>query len=193
MILLVDHKDSFTRNLEHLLANFEEVVVLDRLEAAAAANSEKSRMVVFSPGPGKPADYPETQALYQQLRGKKPILGVCLGFQLMLEEEGATIVRQPQVLHGVETEIETDPESITYNGIEPPVKVGRYHSLQVESTSLSNLPTGIRITARDRIRNVPLSFEDCEKRLFGIQYHPESFLTSHGHAILANIIQYCME
>ena len=192
MILLVDHKDSFTRNLEHLLSEFEEVVVLDRLEATEAANSEKSRMVVLSPGPGKPADYPETQALYHQLRGKKPILGVCLGFQLMLEEEGATIVRQTQVLHGVETEIETDPESITYNGIEPPVKVGRYHSLQVEPSSLSSLPTGIRTTARDRIRNVPLSFEDCEKRLFGIQYHPESFLTSHGHAILANVIRYCM-
>ena len=192
MILLVDHKDSFTRNLEHLLSEFEEVVVLDRLEATEAANSEKSRMVVLSPGPGKPADYPETQALYHQLRGKKPILGVCLGFQLMLEEEGATIVRQTQVLHGVETEIETDPESITYNGIEPPVKVGRYHSLQVEPSSLSSLPTGIRTTARDRIRNVPLSFEDCEKRLFGIQYHPESFLTSHGHAILTNVIRYCM-
>jgi anthranilate synthase/aminodeoxychorismate synthase-like glutamine amidotransferase len=192
MILLVDHKDSFTRNLEHLLSEFEEVVVLDRLEATEAANSEKSRMVVLSPGPGKPADYPETQALYQQLRGKKPILGVCLGFQLMLEEEGATIVRQPQVLHGVETEIETDPESITYEGIEPPVKVGRYHSLQVECSSLSSLPTGIRTTARDRIRNVPLSFEDCERRLFGIQYHPESFLTSHGHAILTNVIRYCL-
>ena len=192
MILLVDHKDSFTRNLEHLLSEFEEVVVLDRLEAVEVANSEKSRMLVFSPGPGKPADYPETQALYQQLRGKKPILGVCLGFQLMLEEEGATIVRQPQVLHGVETEIETDPESITYNGIEPPVKVGRYHSLQVESSSLSSLSTGIRTTARDRIRNVPLSFEDCERRLFGMQYHPESFLTSHGHAILTNVIRYCL-
>jgi anthranilate synthase/aminodeoxychorismate synthase-like glutamine amidotransferase len=192
MILLVDHKDSFTRNLEHLLSEFEEVVVLDRLEATEAANSEKSRMVVLSPGPGKPADYPETQALYHQLRGKKPILGVCLGFQLMLEEEGATIVRQPQVLHGVETEIETDPESITYEGIEPPVKVGRYHSLQVECSSLSSLPTGIRTTARDRIRNVPLSFEDCERRLFGIQYHPESFLTSHGHAILTNVIRYCL-
>ena len=192
MILLVDHKDSFTRNLEHLLSEFEEVVVLDRLEAVEVANSEKSRMLVFSPGPGKPADYPETQALYQQLRGKKPMLGVCLGFQLMLEEEGATIVRQPQVLHGVETEIETDPESITYNGIEPPVKVGRYHSLQVESSSLSSLSTGIRTTARDRIRNVPLSFEDCERRLFGMQYHPESFLTSHGHAILTNVIRYCL-
>ena len=192
MILLVDHKDSFTRNLEHLLSEFEEVVVLDRLEATEAANSEKSRMVVLSPGPGKPADYPEAQALYHQLRGKKPILGVCLGFQLMLEEEGATIVRQPQVLHGVETEIETDPESITYNSIEPPVKVGRYHSLQVECSSLSSLPTGIRTTARDRIRNVPLSFEDCERRLFGIQYHPESFLTSHGHAILTNVIRYCL-
>jgi len=192
MILLVDHKDSFTRNLEHLLSDFEEVVVLDRLEAAEAANSEKSRMVAYSPSPGKPTDYPETQALYHQLRGKKPILGVCLGFQLMLEEEGARIVRQPQVLHGVETEIETDPDSVTYAGIEPPVKVGRYHSLQVESSSLSHLPTGIRSTARDRIRNVPLSFEDCERRLFGMQYHPESFLTSHGHAILANVVHYCM-
>ena len=192
MILLVDHEDSFTRNLEHLLSEFEEVLVLDRIEAAGLRHSEKSRMVVFSPGPGKPTDYPETQSLYRQLRGKKPILGVCLGFQLMLEEEGASIIRQPQVLHGVETEIETDPDSVTYAGIEPPVKVGRYHSLQVESSSLSLLPTSIRTTARDRIRNVPLSFEDCERHLFGMQYHPESFLTNHGHAILANIIQHCM-
>ena len=191
MILLVDHQDSFTRNLEHLLADFGEIIVLDRREIGNAC--KEAEMLILSPGPGCPGDYPETQAIYQEWYGHKPILGVCLGFQIMLEAQGASIVRQPQVLHGVETEIETDPESVTYAGIEPPVKVGRYHSLQVESASLANLSPNIRITARDRIRDVPLSFEDCEHRLFGMQYHPESFLTNHGHAILANIIRSCLE
>jgi len=190
MILLVDHQDSFTRNLEHLLADFGEITVLDRHEAVAACG--EAEMLVLSPGPGCPADYPETQAIYNEWRGRTPVLGVCLGFQLMLEAESCSIVRQPQVLHAVETEIETDPKSVTYTRIEPPVRVGRYHSLQVDSASLVNLPPSLRITARDRIRDVPLSFEDCERRLFGLQYHPESFLTNHGHAILANVIRSCL-
>ena len=190
MILLLDHQDSFTRNLEHLLADFGDVAVLDRREAKVACG--KAEMLVLSPGPGCPADYPETQAIYNEWRGRTPVLGVCLGFQLMLEAEGGSIVRQPQVLHGVETEIEIEPDSATYSGIEPPVRVGRYHSLQVDSASLVNLPPSLRITARDRIRDVPLSFEDCERRLFGLQYHPESFLTNHGHAILTNVIRSCL-
>ena len=190
MILLVDHQDSFTRNLEHLLADFGEITVLDRHEAVAACG--EAEMLVLSPGPGCPGDYPETQAIYREWCGRKPILGVCLGFQLMLEAECASIIRQPQVLHGVETEIEVESDSATYSRIEPPVKVGRYHSLQVDSASLANLSPNIRITARDRIRDVPLSFEDCRRRLFGMQYHPESFLTNHGHAILTNVLRSCL-
>lgn len=190
MILLVDHQDSFTRNLEHLLADFGEIAVLDRHEADAACG--EAEMLVLSPGPGCPADYPETQAIYREWCGCKPILGVCLGFQLMLEAECAAIIRQSHVLHGVETEIEVESDSETYSGIALPVKVGRYHSLQVDSASLANLPSSVRITARDRIRDVPLSFEDCGRRLFGMQYHPESFLTNHGHAILTNVLRSCL-
>ena len=85
MILLVDHQDSFTRNLEHLLANFDDVVVRDRKKGLHLL--EDADMMVLSPGPGCPDDYPETQKLYQRWRGKVPILGICLGFQLMLVQE----------------------------------------------------------------------------------------------------------
>ena len=86
MILLIDHQDSFTRNLEHLLAGFDEVVVVDRNQVDPAM-AKSAEMLVLSPGPGKPADYPETQNLYHVWQGKKPILGICLGFQLILEME----------------------------------------------------------------------------------------------------------
>ena len=107
MILVIDHQDSFTRNLEHLLADFDEVKVYDR-KVVPHNMIEKANFLVLSPGPGKPLDYPETIQIYLQQRGHIPILGICLGFQLILQTEGAAVVRQKQVLHGVETEIEFD-------------------------------------------------------------------------------------
>ena len=92
MILLVDHQDSFTRNLEHLLAQFDKVVVCDRLEITSLL-VDQCNFIVLSPGPGKPADYPESVLLYKKCIGRKPMLGICLGFQLMLEAEGGKIIR----------------------------------------------------------------------------------------------------
>ena len=192
MILLADHQDSFTRNLEHLLAGLDEVLVLDRREINDEA-CQRADLIVLSPGPGNPDQYPETQALCRAWRGKKPILGVCLGFQLILQVEGARISRQSQVLHGVETEIEFDPSSATYSGLDQTLRVARYHSLRVDPTSLSDLPESIRITARDPIRDTPLSFEDVDRKLFGLQYHPESFLTPSGKSIVENIRNECMD
>lgn len=192
MILLVDHQDSFTRNLEHLLAGFDRVLVRDRLEIQEQ-DCEAANLMVLSPGPGNPDQYPETQEIYRAWRGKKPILGICLGFQLILQVEGANITRQSQVLHGVETEIEFDPSSQTYSGLPPSLRVARYHSLRVDPASLANLPDTIRITGRDPIRDAPLSFEDGKRKLFGLQYHPESFLTTSGHPLIENIRHACME
>ncbi len=192
MILLADHQDSFTRNLEHLLAGLDEVLVRDRREINDEA-CQRADLIVLSPGPGNPDQYPETQALCRAWRGKKPILGVCLGFQLILQVEGARITRQSQVLHGVETEIEFDPSSATYSGLDQPLRVARYHSLRVDPTSLSELPESVRITARDPIRDTPLSFEDVDRKLFGLQYHPESFLTPSGKSIVENIRNECMD
>ena len=186
MILLIDHQDSFTRNLEHLLAGFDQVMVVDRksVDPAIAMSAE---MIVLSPGPGKPADYPETKKLYLSWRKKKPILGICLGFQLMLETEGARMIRQARVLHGVETDIVTDPNSSTYQGMENVLRVARYHSLQIDPTSFCSLPQTLHITGKDPVGNIPLSFEDIDRKLFGLQYHPESFLTKSGTQLIENI------
>ena len=186
MILLVDHQDSFTRNLEHLLASFDEVMVHDRKEIVPSM-VENAKMLVLSPGPGCPADYPETQKLYQTWRGKVPILGICLGFQLMLEQEGGSIIRQSRVLHGVETDASIDPSSATYQSMGDVLRVARYHSLQIDPATISKLPASIKITAEDPIRGVPLSFEDLDRKLFGLQYHPESFLTKNGNQLIENI------
>ena len=186
MILLVDHQDSFTRNLEHLLASFDQVVVRDRKDVNSTL-LEEANMIVLSPGPGCPANYPETQKFYQAWRGKLPILGICLGFQLMLEQEGGSIIRQSRVLHGVETDASIDPSSATYQSMGDVLRVARYHSLQIDPASLSKLHPSIRITAEDRIRGVPLSFEDLDRKLFGLQYHPESFLTKNGNQLIENI------
>ena len=192
MILLVDHQDSFTRNLEHLLAQFDKVVVCDRLEITSLL-VDQCNFIVLSPGPGKPADYPESVLLFKKCIGRKPMLGICLGFQLMLEAEGGKIIRQKQVLHGVETEIEIDPGSLTYRGLGNRLCVGRYHSLQIDPSSLSNLPFSLLITAKDPVRKVPLSFEDPIRKLFGLQYHPESFLTKKGNKLIENIRYACMD
>jgi anthranilate synthase/aminodeoxychorismate synthase-like glutamine amidotransferase len=192
MILIVDHQDSFTRNLEHLLANFNRVAVIDRKEINQKQIKE-AELIVFSPGPGKPDDYPETKNLYREIVGHKPILGICLGFQLILQEEGARISRQDQVLHGVETDIEIIPKSKTYREIGNPLRVARYHSLQVHPDSLHFLNETIKITAHDPLRKTPLSFEDLDRKLFGLQYHPESFLTNQGKIIIQNIRHACVD
>jgi anthranilate synthase/aminodeoxychorismate synthase-like glutamine amidotransferase len=186
MILLIDHQDSFTRNLEHLLTGFDEVYVVDRKKVSPEL-VQSSNMLVLSPGPGNPADYPETQAIYDKWRGKLPILGICLGFQLILEREGARITRQSRVLHGVETDISVDPSSATYNGMGDVLRVARYHSLQIDPSSLPALPPSLRMNGHDPIGGVPMSFEDLERKLFGLQYHPESFLTLSGNQLIENI------
>ena len=100
---------------------------------------------------------------------------MCLGFQLVLQVEGARIIRQSQVLHGVETEIDFDPSSATYSGLDQPLRVARYHSLRVDPTSLSELPKSIRITASDPIRDTPLSFEDLDPQALWLAIPPRIF------------------
>ena len=191
MITLIDHRDSFTRNLEHMLAG------LIKLELSTGnhfpTRSGEKPNAGFLPRSRTPQDYPESLAILENVKGKIPILGVCLGFQMILQQEGASIIRQGQVLHGVETEILADPSSATYREITGPIHVGRYHSLQVNPDSLENLPHSIIITSTDPIRETPLSFEDVGRKLFGLQYHPESFLSNQGTQILSNILHESME
>ncbi len=184
MVLVIDHKDSFTGNLVHLLANFGKVKVLQAPVTESCLEPNVIALVI-SPGPGHPKDYPETQSLYKTAKARGiPILGICLGFQIILHSEGAKIVRQPQVLHGAQTPVRTVPESRAYNGLPPPILVGRYHSLQVDP---GTIPPHIHITAWDGSGQVPLSFE-MESGISGLQFHPDSFLTPHGLEIVRNCL-----
>ena len=184
MILVIDHKDSFTGNLVHLLANFGEVQAL-QAPANKDCLGQGIHALVLSPGPGHPKDYPETLELYHAAKAQElPILGICLGFQLILHAEGAEIIRQSQVLHGVQTPVITVPGARTYRGLPKNLPAGRYHSLQANAQSF---PKHIRTTAWDEAGKIPLSFEmESFPWVTGLQYHPDSFLTPQGQDILRN-------
>lgn len=194
MILLIDHRDSFTWNLAHLLDGLtgEEPdpgpVRVVQHDALDSVDWSEVRALVFSPGPGCPADYPETVRCYLQQRGRLPILGVCLGFQLILHAEGAAVVGQRRILHGVQTPISYNSLARAYRGVEPmagAVAVGRYHSLGVDP---STIPAEFVVTATDPVDGTPLSFEHVSLPIYGLQYHPESFLSTHGLRIVRNCL-----
>ncbi len=199
MILLIDHRDSFTWNLAHLLAGLAEqaptlgAVEVVQHDSLNAVDWNTVQALVLSPGPGSPADYPATINAYRQQRQRMPILGVCLGFQLILHAEGATVIRQQRILHGVQTGITFDPTSRTYNGLTSDdhtrhfahLTVGRYHSLAIDRTTI---PQSFHITAADPVDQTPLSVEHHSLPIFGLQYHPESFLSSHGEQIVRNCL-----
>ncbi len=183
MIYIIDHRDSFTWNIVHMLEVFEPVTVIDYAELDGDSIPETA-LAVISPGPGTPADYPVTLEWCRRLSPRQPVLGICLGFQMLLYVNGARIMRQEQVLHGVSREISFDAECATYTGLQAPIIVGRYHALVVDKQTI---PVFYRVTATDFKSFIPLSIEHLTLPQIAVQYHPDSFLTNHGGRIFANI------
>ena len=183
MIYVIDHQDSFTFNLVHLLSCFDDVYVTDYFEI----NKNKLRnssLVVFSPGPGQPKNYPKSSFIYNSLKGKKKILGICLGFQQILFNENGRIIQQKQIYHGYQSKIKVLKESQLYKN-QYFLTVGRYHSLKLFEPFLSNQ---IKITMRCMKTNVAMAFEDNINKIYGFQFHPESFLTKNGKYLIQKII-----
>lgn len=189
MILVIDHRDSFTHNLEHQLARCAPVRVVQQ-HLWTQEDLLSASMLVLSPGPGNPGDYPRTCELYRSFKGRLPMLGVCLGFQVMAYCEGASIVRQAHVTHGVQAAALVSQQSIAFKGMNNPLAVARYHSLQVQRDSF---PTNYMLTATDAEGQVPLAFECPDNKLFGLQFHPDSFLTPDGFQIIQNIAHACLD
>ena len=104
MIYIIDHNDSFTFNVVHQFSRFDKVVC-DNYDKINYKILEKASTIVFSPGPGNPKDYPSTSKIYKKYKRKKRIIGICLGFQQILFNEGAKIVEQKNIYHGFQSEI----------------------------------------------------------------------------------------
>ena len=183
MIYIIDHNDSFTFNVVHQFSKFDEVIC-DNYDRVNKDILEKASAIVLSPGPGNPKNYPKSLKIYKRYKGKKRIIGICLGFQQILYNEGAKIVEQKNIYHGFQSEIKVTNNSKIFNN-NSVFKVGRYHSLKLkEPFNKSNF----NITMRCKITNVAMAFENNLDKIYGFQFHPESFLTLNGNFLIKKIL-----
>ena len=183
MIYIIDHEDSFTYNLAHLLDSIQPTIVTNYYDIDYKI-LDKSSMIVLSPGPGEPKDYPLTTKIYNRYKGKKKILGICLGFQQIIFSEGGKIVQQNHILHGYQSRIKVISKNSIFNkNFE--FYGGRYHSLKIAEPF--NSPT-LQITMRCCKTNVAMAVEDDINQIYGFQFHPDSFLTPNGKYLIKKII-----
>ena len=189
-LLMVDNYDSFTYNIVQYFGELGaqvEVFRNDEITVAdieARLNAGQLDRLVISPGPCSPAEAGISVAAIQHFAGKLPILGVCLGHQAIGAAFGGTIVRAQQLMHGKTSVITTTQQGV-FAGLPEKFTVNRYHSLAIERASC---PDVLEITAWTDdgeimgVRHQTLAIE-------GVQFHPESILTEHGHAMLRNFLE----
>lgn len=185
MLLMIDNYDSFTFNLVQYFGELGEEVRVFRNDAITLAEVEamQPERITLSPGPCTPDQAGISLALIHHLAGRIPILGVCLGHQAIGQAFGGHVVRAPAVMHGKTSRIHHGGQGV-FAGLPSPFLATRYHSLVV---ARSSLPAALEITAWTEdglimgLRHRTLAVE-------GVQFHPESILTEHGHAMLKNFL-----
>jgi anthranilate synthase component 2 len=192
MILLVDNYDSFTYNLVQRLGEIDpslqlevhrnDQITVDQIEAKRPSH------LIISPGPCTPNEAGISMECIRRFAGRIPILGVCLGHQAMGQAFGATIVRAAQLMHGKTDMIQHDNQGL-FEGLENPFRATRYHSLVIQPETLpeefvcnawSNSPDGTRVIMGIRHKRFPM---------YGLQFHPESFLTDCGPVLLERFLR----
>jgi anthranilate synthase component II len=189
-ILMIDNYDSFTYNIVQYFGELGaevEVFRNDEITVAEIAARRPQRLVV-SPGPCAPAQAGISVQAIQHFMGKLPILGVCLGHQSIGAALGGTIVRARELMHG-KTSVITTTRVGVFAGLPERFTVNRYHSLAINR---ADLPVELEVTAwtdDGEIMGVRHKALPAELRVEGVQFHPESILTEHGHAMLRNFLQ----
>lgn len=185
-VAIIDNYDSFTFNLVHYILHTgveakvfrnDKISVEDLKDLAPDA-------IVISPGPGRPEDAGVSLDVVKKLSGKIPILGVCLGHQTIAQGFGGTIIHAKAIMHGKTSMVTADGEHI-YKGITKPFSVMRYHSLAVQE---SDLPDSLVVTARTEDGEI-MGLRHKEHPTQGVQFHPESFMTTVGKRLIRNFIK----
>ena len=187
MLLVIDNYDSFTYNLVQYLGELGETIEVrrnDRVTIDEIESDLRPEKIVISPGPGTPDDAGITLKVIQQFSGKIPLLGVCLGHQAIGQAFGGRVIRAPELMHGKASEVRHDGKTI-FAGLEDRFLAGRYHSLIVEKESLPSCLEVSASTADDII----MGLRHRQLKVEGVQFHPESILTSDGKQLLANFLK----
>ncbi|GAA4606133.1 anthranilate synthase component 2 [Actinoplanes octamycinicus] len=183
-LLVIDNYDSFTFNLVQMFQRYEleiAVVRADELPVDDVAR-ERPDYVLVSPGPGSPGAAGISTELIRRYHGTIPILGVCLGMQCINEAFGGRTVHAPVPMHGKTSAVHHDGTGL-FAGVPEPVTVARYHSLATTGISAE-----LTVNARTA-DGVPMGLQHVREPLFGVQFHPESFLTEHGFTMIENFLR----
>ena len=185
MILVIDNYDSFTYNLVQYLAELGAELVVHRNDQVTVEEIEALEPdgIVVSPGPCTPSEAGVSVPVIERFAGRVPILGVCLGHQAIGAAYGARIVRAPRLMHGKTSRIQHDGQGV-FTGLPNPFTATRYHSLVIDEATL---PPDLTVTARSE-DGVIMGVRDRTGLVEGVQFHPESILTTVGKDLLRNFL-----
>lgn len=185
-MLLIDNYDSFTYNLVQAFAAHGADVRVYRNDAISVADglALAPTHLVISPGPGRPEDAGVSLAMIEAFAGRVPILGVCLGHQSIVQQQGGEIVRAARLMHGKTSSVSHDGRTV-FEGLPQPFEVGRYHSLCAEHETL---PDTLEVTAQTK-RGEIMGVRHKTLPIEGVQFHPESVLTPDGDDLMVNFMR----
>lgn len=188
-VFVLDNYDSFTYNLVQYLGELGAAVEVRRNDQVRCEQIEELRpdRIVVSPGPGTPQEAGQSIPLIQYFAGKVPILGVCLGHQAIGAAFGGDVIRATNLMHGKTSEVEHDGRTI-FRGVRSPMTATRYHSLIVSERTL---PKELEISARTKDKDgksVIMGLRHREYPIEGVQFHPESVLTTDGKQLIRNFL-----
>ena len=194
MYLMIDNYDSFVYNLARYLEELGEKVTLVRNDKITADHIESMvydgslEGIILSPGPKSPADCGNCKEILKRMAGKVPILGVCLGHQIIGHVFGATVKKGNRPMHGKVTAITTDGKGLFQN-LPRTYQVTRYHSLVISD---EKFPEELQVNARSE-DGVIMGIRHRKMPVYGVQFHPEAVLTEYGHELLRNYTKICRE
>ena len=188
MILMIDNYDSFTYNIVQYCRELGADLKIIRndemtVDEIVQLNPDK---IILSPGPATPDDAGVTLEVIERFRGKKPIFGICLGHQSIAQAYGANVVRAKNMMHGKTSTILTQGHTQIFDKLPETFTQTRYHSLVVEH---ENLPECILVTAVSADDGEIMALEIKDEQIYGVQFHPESIMSEHGHDMINNFLK----
>lgn len=187
MVVIIDNYDSFTYNLYQLMGVVEPDIKVVRNDTCSVAEIEAMAPshLVLSPGPGRPKDAGICEEAVMHFAGKLPILGICLGHQAICEAFGAEITYAKELMHGKKSAIHIANGNPIFRGLPPVLEAGRYHSL---AAARESLPDELLVIA-ETDDGEAMGIKHRDFQVYGLQFHPESILTSKGEKILENFLK----
>ncbi len=187
MILLIDNYDSFSYNLYQLIGSIEPDIKVIRNDELSVEEIDRlaPELIVISPGPGRPEDAGVCVSVVRELKGRYPILGICLGHQAICQAYGATVTYAKRMMHGKQSVIKTDSSDAIFQGLPFEITVARYHSLAADPDTI---PDSLIVTATADDGEV-MAVMSRDGSVHGLQFHPESIMTPDGARMMENLLK----